>query len=1045
MKLMKKLNDLSNINSPLQEARAARTIRHTSALIIASLASLLTGLAGAAPEPAPGLSRSANLEQRLDPAGGGPGDNIGSVVAMRGDFLLIGAPGDSTQGNASGAVHAYRRINGVWTFTETIIAPAGQTGDRFGDAVDLRGTRAIIGATQGDGVGADTGLAYIYEFNAGSWNFAATLSASDGAAADRFGSAVSVDGNRAVVGADSDDDLGGQSGSAYVFELINGTWFEQTKLTASDGDAIANFGLSLSLDGDRLLVGAPGDDQISLISGAGYLFELDQGRWSERQKLLASNGALGDGLGISASLDGDRLVLGAPGNGGTGAAFVYEFDGIDWVETMRLSGSDLLGGELFGESLALQGDEIVVGAPDGNGLVNRSGSAYRFVFGGATWSQAQKLAASDGAQSDRFGSGVALDRGRFLVGADNEDAAGAAAGTAYLFQEATDLVLNLIAPPAAQAGINLNYQLQVLNQGSNTAYATVLDHTLTPNLILNSVSAPCASGFPCDLGELAAGASLTLDLSAQVPANLSGQIVLDAQLNTLTVESNAGDETANTTLNVLVEADLRVSQSGPAVATAGSALNYQILVENLGPADADSVSLNAITSAGLSFTSASAPCAAGFPCNLGALVAGGSVMIDAVFTADAGFSGTVSNTASVSSGVGDPVPANNSDRVDTAVDVVADLSVQKNGPTNLIAGTAVQYQITVDNLSALDAPGVSLSDPTPSGLSFISASAPCQAGFPCDLGVLAASGSVQIDVSYAVAADLSGIVTNTATVSTLATDPVPANDEASTQGTVLQQADLSLAVLNAINPVAGAGLTLDLEVMNLGPSQANNVILDLDALAGAGINAISAPCAGGFPCALSNLAPGAGLQISIDFSVDSNQLDPLQIQFSVASDVSDTSPANNSVNLNPAVAIVHDLVMVDKLDGTLHFEAGDTTQYVLIVSNEGPSAARSVRIQDLLPPQLINAQWQCVTIEDASCQTTTGTGDVDVLADFAAPGSLMILLDATVIDTVNEGDSITNRASVSVGASGSDPVGKNNTADDRNVIGLFADGFEDGY
>ena len=249
------------------------------------------------------------------------------------------------------------------------------------------------------------------------------LTASDGAAGDLFGHAVSLSGDTAVIGAPIDD---ASKGSAYVFVRNGTTWSEQAKLTASDGLAGDYFGISVSLSGDTVVVGAYEDDAGK---GSAYVFTRNGTTWSEQAKLTASDGAAGDGFGF-VSLTGDAVVIGAPFDDAfKGSAYVFTRNGTTWSEQAKLTASDGAGNDTFGFRVSLIGDTVVIGAPSLFGI--GTGSAYLFVRSGTTWSQRAKLTASDGAVGDKFGLGVSLSVDTAVIGARGDDAS---RGSAYVFE-----------------------------------------------------------------------------------------------------------------------------------------------------------------------------------------------------------------------------------------------------------------------------------------------------------------------------------------------------------------------------------------------------------------------------------------------------------------------------------------------------------------------------------------------------------------------------------------------------------------------------------
>ncbi len=217
----------------------------------------------------------------------------------------------------------------------------------------------------------------------GTWQEVAKLTASDASGGERFGLSVTFDGEAIVVGA---PDAGGDdSGAAYVFEFDSeAAWEEVAKLSASDAAAMDGFGTSVALDGDTILVGARGHDASGTDSGAAYVFERNVGGlWVEAAKLTASNATSADAFGASVAIDGSIAVVGAWGvdTAGidSGAVYVYERDdGGVWQEVAQLVASDADTAERLGSSVAASALELVAGAPfDGDGGM-QAGAAYVF-------------------------------------------------------------------------------------------------------------------------------------------------------------------------------------------------------------------------------------------------------------------------------------------------------------------------------------------------------------------------------------------------------------------------------------------------------------------------------------------------------------------------------------------------------------------------------------------------------------------------------------------------------------------------------------------
>ncbi|MCK5091185.1 MAG: hypothetical protein KAR30_01540, partial [Gammaproteobacteria bacterium] len=230
-----------------------------------------------------------------------------------------------------------------------ILAGDGASGDQFGYSVSISGNWALVGAHNRDDVSTNSGSAYVYWRDAqGNWIQQAKLMASDAEAGDEFGYSVSISGDRALVGAYRDDENGTDTGSAYVYwRDAQGNWIQQAKLMASDADGGDWFGYSVSISGDAALVGAYRDGDNGSNSGSAYVYWRNTlGNWVQQTKLLASDGAVGDQFGYSVSISSDRVLVGAyrdDGEAGSniGSAYVYGRDTQDsWIEQTKLMASD---------------------------------------------------------------------------------------------------------------------------------------------------------------------------------------------------------------------------------------------------------------------------------------------------------------------------------------------------------------------------------------------------------------------------------------------------------------------------------------------------------------------------------------------------------------------------------------------------------------------------------------------------------------------------------------------------------------------------------
>jgi hypothetical protein len=370
--------------------------------------------------------------QKLTASDAEEGDFFGKSVAVSGDTALIGAEGNDDGGSFSGSAYVFTRdASGTWSERQKLTASDAALGDGFGEAVAVSGDTAVVGAEGNDDGGSFSGSAYVFTRDvSGTWNERRKLTASDAAAGDRFGCSVAVSSDTAVVGAYANGDSGVNSGSAYVFTPdAAGTWSEQRKLTASDAAASDFFGVSVAVSGDAAFVAANSEDDVAFNSGAVYVYSL-------QRKLTASDAASSDFFGQAVAVSGETAVVGAyvsdDGGSESGSAYVFTRDAAGtWRERQKLTASDAAAGDRFGNSVAVSGDTVVVGAYRADGT---QGSAYVFTRDAAgTWSERQKLTASDAAGGDFFGASVAVYDGTVVVGAYGNDDGGLSSGSAYVF------------------------------------------------------------------------------------------------------------------------------------------------------------------------------------------------------------------------------------------------------------------------------------------------------------------------------------------------------------------------------------------------------------------------------------------------------------------------------------------------------------------------------------------------------------------------------------------------------------------------------------
>ncbi len=357
-------------------------------------------------------------------------DSFGSAVAISGDTVVVGAPGESSQ------------------------------------AIGVNGNQA-------DNSASYAGAAYVFVRNGSSWMQQAYLKASNTNAVDLFGASVAVSGDILVVGAPFEssaavgingnelDNSANQAGAAYVFVRTGTVWVQEAYLKASNANADDQFGWSVTVDGNTIVVGAPKEDSSSTVvngneldenapqAGAAYVFVRNGTSWSQQAYLKASNATQGFEFGNAVALSGDIAVVGSHHEFGdstgvngnqslqntplAGAAYAFARMGASWTQQAYFKASNTEAYDAFGSSVAVEGDTVSVGAPyedsaasgvNGNQADNTaadSGAVYTFHWNGSTWSQQAYLKASNTGVSDHFGNAVSISGNLLVAGASFEE------------------------------------------------------------------------------------------------------------------------------------------------------------------------------------------------------------------------------------------------------------------------------------------------------------------------------------------------------------------------------------------------------------------------------------------------------------------------------------------------------------------------------------------------------------------------------------------------------------------------------------------------
>ena len=322
----------------------------------------------------------------------------------------------------------------------------------YGSALDLDGDRLAIGSRGTFAQGGRPGFVEVLDRDGVNW---VPLGRWDSVDLDpNFGGQVAVGGD--VLAVSQTDDV-------LVYEFVSGVWVETARLLSENG-LQGNGGGELAVDGDRILVGAINAKPFARV----YVFERTVGAWTLADTLISSGGR----AGWSVDLEGDRALVGAPfqnvpGGQGAGAAYVFEFDGVDWVEVERLTASDPTIDARFGLAVALAGERAVIGAPFSNRAIFHGGAAYFFERdSGGDWSEAWAHTPSDTSSSALFGVAVDLHGTLAAVGATLQDSfPGAREGLVSVFEEQSGAWGELTTLLPSDASPGDQFGVQVVTDG----------------------------------------------------------------------------------------------------------------------------------------------------------------------------------------------------------------------------------------------------------------------------------------------------------------------------------------------------------------------------------------------------------------------------------------------------------------------------------------------------------------------------------------------------------------------------------------------------
>lgn len=303
-----------------------------------------------------------------------PYDDFGRSIAIEGDIAVVGAPLTQEVGLFSGSAYVFRFDGTSWVEEQALFASDAAENDRFGEAVAISGDVILIGAFANDDQGLNSGSAYSFRFDGTSWIEEQKLTASDADSDDNFGDALAIQGDFALISSPREEGAGNDTGAVYAFEYDGVSWVQQQKFYSLDPGLVDLFGGSISIDGARAIIGAQGDRDLFINGGSAYIFGFDGTTWSQEQKITPGpQCGEWDRFGESVSIDGNAAIVGAGEyNNGPGKAMIYRFDGATWTEEAVLTSGTTSIVDFFGGVVFMHEAWAFVGAPyeDYGGMPN---------------------------------------------------------------------------------------------------------------------------------------------------------------------------------------------------------------------------------------------------------------------------------------------------------------------------------------------------------------------------------------------------------------------------------------------------------------------------------------------------------------------------------------------------------------------------------------------------------------------------------------------------------------------------------------------------
>jgi LPXTG-site transpeptidase (sortase) family protein len=449
----------------------------TSLVFAITLATLTTGVQATTSTPLLG----ATEHTWLTPHPANPGADFADVLAVYGNTMVVGARQDrvSSRGEDlfyAGAVYVYVKQDGDWVQQARLTAKDPHWGDMFGSSVDIYGDMIVVGAPGRDWDEKDddddrvnVGAVYVFTRSGDEWSQQARIDPYDGADEDNFGSTVALVSNRIAVGATGKDmgPLAPNAGMVYLYVRADDMWHEAGELTAAFPTPLAVFGSALAMEGSRLVVSAPEENERGVV----YVFYRTGSSWVLEDLIDPDDDQEGDHFGASIAIYGSTIVVGAPfanpdlGFGevtNAGAAYIFSKTGGSWKQSAKLVSESGSAFDHFGRSVQIHEKSLVISAPGQDYYgAERSGSAYLYRRSRNEWHLQTRLLSSDPFEDSDYGASIAIQGDMVTIG---EPGGSARVGKAYIYsiEAASKLPETGFAPHTSTALVGAPKQYETL-------------------------------------------------------------------------------------------------------------------------------------------------------------------------------------------------------------------------------------------------------------------------------------------------------------------------------------------------------------------------------------------------------------------------------------------------------------------------------------------------------------------------------------------------------------------------------------------------------